>query len=145
MSADACARAQQHPAAEELACACHAAADALRLRTPQRRALNAAPPPLLLPQVYNFEAREKVRKDEEAAAAAEAALAERGLAAERAARRATLLDRASKRKRADGEAEAAEDDAAPAAERHINFFAEMEARGPRLRRCVAAAELCCRF
>ena len=88
---------------------------------------------LLLSQVYNFEAREKVRKDEEAAAAAEAALEQRGLAAERAARRATLLDRASKRKRADGEAvEADADDVAPAAERHINFFAEMEARGLRL-------------
>ena len=83
--------------------------------------------------MYNFEAREKVRKDEEAAAAAEAALEQRGLAAERAARRATLLDRASKRKRADGEAvEADADDVAPAAERHINFFAEMEARGLRL-------------
>jgi hypothetical protein len=74
-----------------------------------------------------------VRKDEEAAAAVEAALAERGLAAERAARRATLLDRAAKRKRDDGQdSDDLDDDVAKThAERHINFFAEQEARGHR--------------
>lgn len=74
-----------------------------------------------------------MRKDEEAAAASEAALAERGLAAERAARRATLLDRAAKRKRGqDGQDDELDDDVAKThAERHINFFAEHEARGHR--------------
>jgi len=52
----------------------------------------------ILPQkswhVYNFDARERVRLDEEAAAAAETAAAEQAAAAERAARHSLLLARA---------------------------------------------------
>lgn len=59
----------------------------------------------ILPQkswhVYNFDAREKVRKDEEAAAAAEAAAGEAATAAERAARHSLLLARAGLRGRDD--------------------------------------------
>ncbi len=95
--------------------------------------------------MYNFDAREKVRKDEEEAAAAEAATHERALAGERAYRHGVLLERAAKRRRGDGEegagaaAGALEATAQPAqpadgALAHVNLFQDIEARRQRLRR-----------
>ncbi len=111
-------------------------------------------------QVYNFDAREKVRKDEEAAAAAEAAVSERALAAERAYRHGALLERAAKRRRGDAEggaeggaaAEEGEDGCAGAAgalalreapPAHVNLFEDFEARARATpqRRSAAAAQL----
>jgi hypothetical protein len=106
--------------------------------------------------VYNFDAREKVRADEEAAAAAEAATRERALAAERAYRHGVLLERAtggSKRRRGsadDAEGAAADADAdAPGAQlarregdaggaaAHVNLFEDIEARRPAQRDAAA--------
>jgi hypothetical protein len=99
--------------------------------------------PSLLRQVYNFDSREKVRADEEAAAAAEAATRERALASERAYRHGVLLERAtgSKRRRADDDVEDAAAVAPDAqlarreggggAAAHVNLFEDIEARRAR--------------
>jgi hypothetical protein len=89
--------------------------------------------------VYNFDAREKVRADEEAAAAAEAATRERALASERAYRHGVLLERAtgSKRRRADDvedaaavapDAQLARREGGGGAAAHVNLFEDIEAR-----------------